>query len=870
MKKYASGLVLSIFMVLAIVPFSYPIHMVFQITQNVYDDADLNFNNDVGYEINDDGFMIWKGYDGSDWEIFLTDETGVNPPAFTNNSQDDENPDINDAGTAVWQRKTATDDEIILYNGAGEANISNNPICDDTDPRIGNGGHVAWQGHCDYTSPVPFSDYDIFLYDGVSATNISNDHVYRFENADTAPQVNALGHVVWVKDLSSVPLGKQEIYFYGSSGPINLSNTWDEKDLDPQINDNDNVVWSGDDGTDYEIFYWDGQSPVEDHVTQITYNDENDSGPRINNGGQMVWHASDGSDIEIFHWDGLFPVAAHITQITSNTTDDTDPSINEAGEVAWRRWVTSAWQIFLWDGQFPVATHTTQITTDTNWGKGPPKINDNPTRLQNDLLWKGKESFNQDMEIFAAISCTDLDQDGYCDIATGGGDCDDDPLDDPAGCDTCSCGDPACAGCAKCIHPGMPEVCDGIDNDCVDGIDQEPVASASCDDSLFCNGQEYCDLGACQAGTDPCPDDILFCNGAESCDETGDVCLHAGTPCPDDGLFCTGVESCDDTIDQCLASGDPCPDDGLFCNGTESCDDAGDQCLQSGNPCPDDGIFCNGITACEETTDDCLGPVDPCPDDGLFCTGVESCDEVGDQCLQSGTPCPDDGSFCTGVESCDETVDQCLQSGNPCPDDGLFCNGTESCDDAGDRCLHSGSPCVPDADACTSDLCNETDDQCAYPCGAVNNQDACCVAQVCAQEPVCLEHCTDNDGDGFGDPASPGCTYVYLDCDDSNPDINPLATEIAENGIDEDCDGIDGANCFIATAAFGTAMAGKIDALRSFRDATLMESSAGRAFVEAYYQYSPPVARAIAERPWLRAFVRVLLLPVVGFVSLLI
>jgi hypothetical protein len=65
-------------------------------------------------------------------------------------------------------------------------------------------------------------------------------------------------------------------------------------------------------------------------------------------------------------------------------------------------------------------------------------------------------------------------------------------------------------------------------------------------------------------------------------------------------------------------------------------------------------------------------------------------------------------------------------------------------------------------------------------------------------------------------------------------------------------------------------MAGKIDALRSFRDATLMESPAGRAFVEAYYQCSPPVARAIAERPWLRALVRVLLLPVVGFVSLLI
>jgi hypothetical protein len=149
----------------------------------------------------------------------------------------------------------------------------------------------------------------------------------------------------------------------------------------------------------------------------------------------------------------------------------------------------------------------------------------------------------------------------------------------------------------------------------------------------------------------------------------------------------------------------------------------------------------------------------------------------------------------------------------------------------------------------------------------VNNSDPCCLDPVCEPQPVCQEPCTDLDGDDFGDPASPGCTYASRDCDDGNPNINPHATEIPNNGIDENCDGRD---CFIATAAFGTALEGKIDALRSFRDAYLMKSPAGRAFVEAYYQNSPPIARTIAERPWLRALVRVLLLPVVGFVSLLI
>jgi hypothetical protein len=58
--------------------------------------------------------------------------------------------------------------------------------------------------------------------------------------------------------------------------------------------------------------------------------------------------------------------------------------------------------------------------------------------------------------------------------------------------------------------------------------------------------------------------------------------------------------------------------------------------------------------------------------------------------------------------------------------------------------------------------------------------------------------CVDNDEDGYGDPANANCDYPELDCDDSNPHVNPGEEEVCDNGIDDNCDGkIDAAdsNC---------------------------------------------------------------------------
>lgn len=129
----------------------------------------------------------------------------------------------------------------------------------------------------------------------------------------------------------------------------------------------------------------------------------------------------------------------------------------------------------------------------------------------------------------------------------------------------------------------------------------------------------------------------------------------------------------------------------------------------------------------------------------------------------------------------------------------------------------------------------------------------------------------DGDRDGHGG---------QCDCDDSDPAIHPGQLDAPGDGIDTNCfpRGCPGGpveagspcdTCFIATAAFGTKMAGKIHVLRAFRDRYLSGSAPGRALVSLYYRHSSGVAGWIRPSESLRAVARLLLYPLVGFAWLL-
>jgi len=109
-----------------------------------------------------------------------------------------------------------------------------------------------------------------------------------------------------------------------------------------------------------------------------------------------------------------------------------------------------------------------------------------------------------------------------------------------------------------------------------------------------------------------------------------------------------------------------------------------------------------------------------------------------------------------------------------------------------------------------------------------------------------------------------------------NDGDNILTLTITDGGLGDDDHSANGviddqggpatpppADCFIATAAYGSPMDSHVDTLRDFRDQYLETNPMGEAMVSLYYKYSPPMADFIDEHPAIKPLVRAGLSPAV-------
>jgi len=275
-----------------------------QITNNSYDD--------IVPQINNNKEIVWLGKDGTNYDVFLYEGTPV-PTKITNSnnkvnsySSSRSGPQINSRGDIVWHGFTGTRTEIFLYEASTSVTrqVSNNPYYS-CNAQINSNGDIVWLGKDESYN------YAIFLY-SAEGKPFSTERIAKIANNpynQSKPQINSNSDVVW---RGYDEFGKTLISLYNVSTKAikKIHDTDNYSEEDPQINDRGDVVWSEYDSPfsprDYEIYLYEASTGI---TTQLTNNggntiwngdDYHDRYPQINDKGDVVWSGYDGSDYEIF------------------------------------------------------------------------------------------------------------------------------------------------------------------------------------------------------------------------------------------------------------------------------------------------------------------------------------------------------------------------------------------------------------------------------------------------------------------------------------------------------------------------------------------------------------------------------------------
>jgi hypothetical protein len=243
-------------------------------------------------------------------------------------------------------------------------------------------------------------------------------------------------------------------------------------------------------------------------------------------------------------------------------------------------------------------------------------------------------SVDEDDALDAPLWYADLDLDGFGNPADAAPACTQ-PAGRIADASDCHDGDPS-------VHPGVADLCDGVDNDCDAATDEDFVPQASA-----------CGVGACTGNV-----------GATSC-QVGvvvDSCDPFAGAAPSDTV-CDGIDAdCDGAVDddyapQSCATGQQ----GVCAAGSTACQMGVPLCLPDTPASPDDSV-CNGLD------DDCDGLVDEEYATQPSSCGLGICGAAGTLECQGGSLVDSCTPGTAALEACDDGLDNDCDGAIDCQD----------------------------------------------------------------------------------------------------------------------------------------------------------------------------------------------------------
>ncbi|MSP17112.1 MAG: hypothetical protein EXR73_10995, partial [Myxococcales bacterium] len=388
-----------------------------------------------------------------------------------------------------------------------------------------------------------------------------------------------------------------------------------------------------------------------------------------------------------------------------------------------------------------------------------------------------------------------------CTNCETGTECSDGLDNDADGVTDCADGDCSYA-------PEMPDLCNGVDDDCdpasADGS-EDPTMGVACGGpdigvcpqavttcvagTWFCDGtrlpsdrcnsrDDDCDPASADGSEDPLSD--TMCDGVD-----GDLCLEGTRVCVAGVLTCTdgtGTASdvcngLDDDCDTVSPDGSEDPMLGMACDGADT-----DLCREGVWTCSGGALVCSDTTAsaldlCNGLDDDC-NPATPdgsgAPGGGVACDGPDAdlCTEGTMLCTGGASVCSDTtgsaADLCNGV---DDDCNPATADGSADPGLGAACDGPDA-----DLCAEGTHVCTAGALTCSDgtgsalDICNGLDDDCDSASADGSEDPGFGVACDGADSDLCAE-------------GTRVCTAGALTCNDTSASAFDLC-----NGLNDDCD----------------------------------------------------------------------------------